>query len=161
MQPEVLWRTNNRTAPSLVQRERRPQLVHRAGCRLATVVGRFCSSARPEARWPRGRSANAGRCNHSRKADTRYGCRLCLLAPSSLKVALAMLDSLGVLNTPLCTGRSGTPRTLPGCARCHFLWRRGAADLPPSSITLCSSDSRIIVRPPTLVRCRRPCESHA
>jgi hypothetical protein len=39
--------------------------------------------------------------------------------------------------------------------------RRGAGDLPPSSIIFCNSDSRIIVREPTLVRCNRPCESQA
>ena len=36
---------------------------------------------------------------------------------------------------------------------------RGDGDLPPSSMTFCSSDSRIIVRPPTFVRFRRRCES--
>jgi hypothetical protein len=34
--------------------------------------------------------------------------------------------------------------------------RFGAGDFPPSSMTLCNSDSRIIVREPTFVRCNFP-----
>ena len=41
---------NNRTALSPPHYEMRPELARRAGCRLATVVGRFRSAARPLAR---------------------------------------------------------------------------------------------------------------
>src|SRR5438874_8851940 len=43
----------------------------------------------------------------------------------------------------------------------HPFLLRGRCDFPPSSITFESSDSRIIVRPPTFVRCSFPLLSQA
>ena len=43
----------------------------------------------------------------------------------------------------------------------EFSRRFGAGDFPPSSITFCNSDSRIMIRPPTLVRCNLPWLSQA